>query len=179
MGKDILVIGGSGMLKKACLEYTQEGNRVFVIARKKSKKLALLKREFMRFSAYLFAMESDYNDSPTFRETLVSIPFSLHLVISWIHSSSVLSHLQIIQTLRPQHYFQLLGSSDLGYLKRTLKESFCYPTTQTYQIVLGHIKEKTEQRWLTHDEISCGITNAVKKRSSLSIIGSIDPIPKP
>ncbi len=179
MSKDVLVIGGAGMLRKACLEYAQQRNRVFVIARRKSKKLALLKRESMSFSACIFAMESDYNDYSAFLETLVSIPPSLHLVISWIHSSSALSHLQIIQTLRPQHYFRLLGSSDLEHLKRSLRESFCCPLTQTYQIVLGHIKEKTEQRWLTHDEISYGVINAVKKRSSLSIIGSIDQIPKP
>ncbi|WP_096435024.1 hypothetical protein [Alteribacter populi] len=66
-------------------------------------------------------------------------------------------------------FFHVLGSrSDLTTVKKQLQ----LENLQAYfQIQLGFIKGVKGDRWLTHEEISSGVINAIQERSDPFTIG--------
>lgn len=176
--KHALVIGGTGMLSEVSLWLSKNGYHVSVIGRNPEKMQRLLEQN----SAQLSPVFVDYTNTKELADHLVQIQQkngALHLVVAWIHSNGI----QVIPCLidrlpasRPWTLFHVNGSSsNLDEIKSKL----ILPKHIHYaQILLGFKVENEVSRWLTHQEISGGIIEAIQEKSSKKIIGTISPLEK-
>lgn len=101
---------------------------------------------------------------------------SIDLVVAWIHSYakealSIIAN-EVSNTVDKWELFHILGSgSNLKDVKRKVAtpENCSY-----YQIQLGFIIENDHSRWLTHQEISNGVIEAIQKKKKIHIVGQLD-----
>ncbi|XID94895.1 short-chain dehydrogenase [Paenibacillaceae bacterium WGS1546] len=147
-----LVVGGSGMLAQTSLWLAEHGYTVSVIGRNPQKlgKLADKNQNILPISV-------DYNHQELLcnrlqKSILSSGPFDV--IVAWIHSNEK----QIIHTI----------SSENNQHARNRWSLF-------HQIQLGFMIEHNRSRWLTHDEISTGVINAIKLKMKQSVVGTLTP----
>ncbi len=102
----------------------------------------------------------------------------IDLVIAWIHSyagrtlESIVSEVSPCRN-RPWKLFHILGSSaNLSGIQENLNlpNSALY-----YQIQLGFIIENGHSRWLTNEEISQGVIDAIRQNRLITIVGTLQP----
>lgn len=82
--KHYLVIGGTGMLQSAVLDWNQEGHKVTVVARTEDKLRRLSK--YAAHPELLGTVQADYHQLESFQKQLENIP-KPDIIVSWIHRS--------------------------------------------------------------------------------------------
>lgn len=180
----VLVVGGTGMLREVVLHLAAEGNRVSVIARRTTG-LRGLELEASRLSGSVNPISLDYRNSAKLREELAkgdSLYGPASLAICWIHSEAVEAPFVVAGVISrgPSccRFFEILGSaaSQLARLGRDRSSEFRhFPNLLYRQIILGFVIEPGGSRWLSHEEISEGVLNAVRSDRELSIVGIVEP----
>jgi len=173
----ILIIGGTGMLRKVSLHFLHKGDSVSVVARPNSGKLQNLIVEAKKFKGLLHPIGVDYANKKLFKEKIVQDirrNGQLDIVVAWVHESGERAH-RILKDLfeekRMVSYFHILGSSDVGPIKELHKYTL-FPNTQHIEykkIILGHVRD----RWLTNDEISSGVIKAMKLNKKMYVVGEL------
>jgi NADP-dependent 3-hydroxy acid dehydrogenase YdfG len=168
----VLVIGGSGMLAEAVEWLISEGNHVSVVGRTEQKMEKLLKYESVT-PVYV-----DYHDNALLEEAVQSAAKQdeIDMVIAWIHSSAE-GALHKVMAVVAEHtkkvqIFHVLGSS--AHPEAVKNKMMVPQNCEYYQIQLGSVMEKGQHRWLTHEEISNGIIEAVKSQEKMFIVGKND-----
>ncbi|SDD33832.1 hypothetical protein SAMN05421663_10995 [Terribacillus halophilus] len=169
-----LVIGGTGMLQAAVLNWIEEGHEVTVVARTKESLLRLSKRAEQ--PDRLHTIQADYLQLPSFQNQLkhLSAP---DIIISWIHSSgndAVQAMCDLYGTLqKPISFFHIKGSSAQdprhNYIPK-FAENIDY-----HEVILGFRITEGFSRWLTNQEIADGISQAVKHPQPRCIVGTVWP----
>lgn len=169
-----LVIGGTGMLAKATLWLSRNGYHVAVIGRSEQKMQPLLDQN----PGQLTPVFVDYTNTKEFAAELVRLqhqygPFQL--IVAWIHASGdeVIPCLTgLIPASTPCKLVHIIGSSsNLNHVS-----NHDIPSHISYhQVQLGFKTEKGMSRWLTHEEISTGVINALQGNKSYQVIGTISP----
>lgn len=169
-----LVIGGTGMLAKATLWLSRNGYHVAVIGRSEQKIQPLLDQN----PGQLTPVFVDYTNTKEFAAELVHLqhqygPFQL--IVAWIHASGdeVIPCLTgLIPASTPCKLVHIIGSSsNLNHVS-----NLDIPSQISYhQVQLGFKTEKGMSRWLTHEEISTGVINALRGNKSYQVIGTISP----
>ncbi|RKQ32732.1 SDR family NAD(P)-dependent oxidoreductase [Oceanobacillus halophilus] len=175
--KHVLVIGGTGMLSDVCLWLVNQNYQVSVIGRNPEKMQRLVNSTTV--SSQLTPVLVDYTNYEALKQNLLQIqeqngPFDM--VVAWIHGTD----LSIWQTLfhsipmsKNSILYHVNGSrTNLEKVKRKLN----VPKNISYhQIKLGFIVENAQSRWLTHEEISNGIIQAIEGNNHKKIIGVLEP----
>lgn len=174
-----LVIGGTGMLSAASLWLADHSDKVSIIARNQTKMERVLnKTEAASSITPLFV---NYKDSAGLKERIKAAILQngpIDLVIAWIHSDAhhaldIICH-EVAQENPAWKLYHILGSSSsLNQIKDAAVKK--YPGCQYRQIQLGFILEKEDSRWLTHQEISDGVIDAVVHNQEIKIIGTLEP----
>ncbi|WP_245805815.1 short-chain dehydrogenase [Bacillus alkalicellulosilyticus] len=173
-----LVIGGTGMLSNVSLWLVSEGYNVSVIGRtpKRMERLISASQDTSKITPLLV----DYRYEAELKEKLgltIQKNGPVDLVIAWIHSGEkkvidVLSKLHASDDLTWKLFHVLGSSSNVEQIKNTVK----VPNNCLYkQIQLGFIIEDTHSRWLTHDEISAGVIEAISNDNCVTIVGTLFP----
>ncbi|PAE16191.1 hypothetical protein CHH91_11225 [Virgibacillus sp. 7505] len=172
--KHYLVIGGTGMLQAAVLDWNQEGHMVTVIARteKKLRRLA----ECAAHSERLRTIQADYHQLESFQKKLEDVP-PPDIIVSWIHHSGNSAIQALCNTYgnasKRIELFHIKGSSAQDPLQNYVPH---YPDTiDYYEVILGFQLTGSTSRWLTNEEIVKGVGKAVKQRHSRYIVGTIEP----
>ncbi|GAA0497750.1 short-chain dehydrogenase [Salinibacillus aidingensis] len=175
--KHALVVGGTGMLSNLSVWLLKNGYHVSVIARDNRKMENLIKRAGKRNITPVLV---DYRKDKELRYKLkevIQTNGEIDFVVAWIHSNAE-NALEIIaeevtKTVNQWDLFHVLGSSaDLENLKKsvTIHGNCIYHTVQ-----LGFILENNHSRWLTNNEISEGVIEAIKNDKSNHVVGAIEP----
>lgn len=178
-----LIIGGSGMLRKVSIHLAKQGFCVSVIGRNMDK-LQKLELEAINFTGSIIPICVDYTDNNKLRDSIKKIindngPISI--IIAWIHTPASEAIETVINEIDVKDnkcfFFHVLGSSDTDKLVSEIKMfSDKYQKSENiyyHQIVLGQIKKEASSRWLTNDEISLGVINAISKKKKIYLVGEI------
>nr|WP_281347077.1 short-chain dehydrogenase [Virgibacillus doumboii] len=176
--KYALVIGGSGMLKKVCHWLNENGFIVYVIGRNQDK-LQKVKYDSM-YAENLHGVSTDYQDNEHFTDVIGDILETNgipQIVVSWIHSTAP-EALPLIKDMIMERnlnsvwrLFHVQGSSRFFE-----KENTPVPDNCLYRrVYLGFILENNHSRWLTHDEISDGVIQAIASDNEETVVGTLEP----
>jgi hypothetical protein len=175
-----LVIGGTGMLRRATVEIAERSRRLTAVARTAAS-LAIL-------SSLLSARQgdryetSDWNQPNQFvrdLQRLVNEVGPPTLVLAWLHDMNLGPRVAAaVSTPKTRcDFFQVIGSSGAspyGGAMAVRNQMETESHVKYFQVVLGFMQESGSSRWLTNDEISDGVLEAVRKRKAQHIIGTLD-----
>lgn len=176
--KHALVVGGTGMLSEVTLWLISQGYHVSIIARNAERMDKLVKRAGTKH--HVTPLLVDYTDGKKLQEKLkntISKNGEIDLVVAWIHSYATEALSIIIDEVSHQMHqwqlFHILGSR--SNVER-IRENLAIPNFCTYyQVQLGFIIDNGHSRWLTNEEISSGIIEAIKRKEKVVTIGQVEP----
>lgn len=177
-----LVVGGTGMLRSVSLALVQQGYEVSVIARNKDQ-LAELQREAIEGQIHPLALDYRYTSLLiTSIEEAIDLLGPIELAVVWIHSAAPDAPLTIARLCgkpeNPCQYFDILGSTSVNPSRAELsqrKQFAALPNIQYHEIILGFMRELRGSRWLTDQEISQGVLQAIAQEQSQFIVGTVEP----
>lgn len=167
-----LVIGGTGMLAGATKWLAEKGHHVSVVSRGRQSPPELAGR-----GVRLIAV--DYRESQLLRQSVadaISQYGPIELAIFWIHSDApgafgiiadgISRHAEVAWRL-----IHVRGSA--AHLRPEVPP---VPTNCLYrEVLLGFVAEETESRWLTHEEISGGVIDAIQSDRERTVVGTLEP----
>lgn len=159
-----LVIGGSGMLAGACKELAKQYGVVGVIGRTKSKMQNLLEAED------IVPIYIDYSDTEVLETALTKFT-AKHgrpsLTVSWVHSTSPEAPL-LVARFCTGAFYDVAGTSDKQKAMTDQNKIAIEKLGLNYhRIILGHMGE----RWLTDEEISDGVLEAIASSKKELVVG--------
>lgn len=173
--KHALVIGGTGMLSGVSIWLSKNGYHVSVIARNPRKMKRLLDQNPSQMTPLLV----DYTNNEELAKQchrIQKMNGPIDLVIAWVHSTgqNVIPCLtECLSRSEPWKLFHVNGSS--SNLEK-IKDKMIVPLHVNYhQILLGFKIENGISRWLTNEEISNGVIEAIVEEKLEQIIGTIEP----
>ena len=166
-----LVVGGSGMLADSCRALLDVSDKVSVLARDE--------RRIRGIAPAIHPVLCDYKDTDAFAVALAALD-PPDLAIAWIHGRLPDARRALAERVKPGgRLVHVLGSahgdpSHPERLAEMAKAAEGLPIT--YQAaVLGFVVEGSRSRWLSNDEISRGVFEAVQSGAPLRIIGTVEP----
>ena len=180
MAGHALVVGGTGMLAGAVRGLVARGWRVSVLARRAG---AFALRE-----PGVCGLDCNYNDTDALVATLNRArdgEGAIDLAVGWFHT---LGPAPMLATRTgglgaPGRFFHVLGSAmadpdrpdRLAAAAKAARAAEIAPICAYRQVVLGFVLEGQGARWLTNDEISAGVLQAIDDDAPLSTIGVTRP----
>ncbi|MFS0562128.1 hypothetical protein AB1K91_15430 [Terribacillus sp. 179-K 1B1 HS] len=170
----LLVIGGTGMLQAAVLNWNEEGHEVTMIARTKESLLRVVKRAVHPDCIHM--IQTDYHQLDSFQNQLENLS-APDIIVSWIHSSgkeAIQAMCDLYGTLqKPISFFHIKGSKAHdprhNYIPK-FAENIDY-----HEVILGFRITEDISRWLTNQEIADGVIQAVKHPQPRCIVGTVWP----
>jgi len=177
----MLIIGGTGMLKEASEYFIKKENQVTLVARN-SQKLEAFKNKFPDKKVSTIAI--DYTNTENFIQQIKTHFEHTSIckkVVCWMHSSGNNALHELINLMNSYstskiaiQFYHILGSAS-----RSPKENQWgakqFSHLQYHIIILGFKRAGNYSRWLTHNEISEGVIQAVEYNSKQYIVGQIEP----
>ena len=176
----LLVIGGTGMLSQAVLYFASQYSTISVIARHQGG-LNRLKAQAGENSEIFNLLAVDYrNYGKLVKKVSESVQEfgDVNTIISWIHSTAPDALQTVCRDLDSNsgkiNLFEIV-SSERGkipnYHVQQAKGFSLFQSIKYHSILLGAVKDGSSLRWLTHDEISDGVIDAVENLKVNTIIG--------
>ncbi|RAZ81403.1 short-chain dehydrogenase [Planococcus halotolerans] len=173
--KHALVIGGTGMLAQASVWLSQNGYCVSVIGRNPEKMQQLIEKN----PEGIIPVPVDYKDTEKLAEQLSHIQQKngpIHLVLAWVHSDGPDVIPCLIDSLPRNSEWKLIHVNGSSSNLEEIKARVPVPANVHYhQIQLGFKLENDTSRWLTHDEISAGVIEAMREEKSQYVVGTLSP----
>ena len=164
----VLVVGGTGMLSGLVEALAGDGGRLSLLSR--------------RASQHPGGFDCDYHDEAGFRAALEAAVLRhgpIDLAVAWFHTLKIAAPRVLAQQVRGR-MFQVLGSAtaDPAHPHRLASAAAVADglvDCRLRQVVLGFQVVGDGSRWLTNDEISAGVLEAVRSDRPLSVIGQVEP----
>jgi len=175
LDKNLLVIGGTGMLKMAANHLIKDHSYSDVLGRNKNRLTAFQEQDTVS------TFQIDYSNTTEFLaliENRIQSMGGYDTVLCWMHDSGKESLKALLKLLAEQqkgcNYYHILGSA--GWQRPDEKGSPIEAENLHYNVILlGYIRENGYSRWLTNDEISVGTIKAYDNAASYHVIGQIEP----
>ncbi|MBY0121658.1 short-chain dehydrogenase [Bacillus sp. S/N-304-OC-R1] len=176
--KHALIVGGTGMLSNVSLWLLDNGYHISVIARNPIRMKNLIEKTGSERK--ITPILVDYTNVSELQAKIkdtIKQNGNIDIVVAWIHSSGDDALPIIVEEVSKDKnewkLFHVLGSS--SNLEK-IKKKASAPNNCTYhQVQLGFVIEGVNSRWLTNQEISNGIIEAIKKRKQVFTVGVIEP----
>lgn len=177
----MLIVGGTGMLKEASEYFIKRENQVTLVARNSQKletfkskfpdkKVNTLAIDYTNTESFIQQIKAHFQDSPICKK-----------VVCWIHGSGNNALNKLINLMNsystsktPIQFYHILGSASRNPT-RNQWETNQLTHIQYHTIILGFKRQDNYSRWLTHNEISEGVIQAVESEHKQYIIGQIEP----
>lgn len=176
--KHALVIGGTGMLSNVSLWLLEKGYHVSIIARNPKRMEKLIEKT--KFTKFVTPILVDYTDNKKLQEKVIDTIHQnghIDVVVAWIHSSGEGALPMIAEEVSKREsewnlYHVLGSSSNIEAIKRNAS----MPRNCLYrQVQLGFVIEEAYSRWLTNEEISNGVIDAIQTEAQTITVGVIEP----
>ncbi|SIS62765.1 Rossmann-fold NAD(P)-binding domain-containing protein [Salimicrobium flavidum] len=173
---NVLIFGGTGMLAEAT-EWIATHSTTAVIYGRDTRKLERLANTHGVVPETL-----DYNNINEVKEQVTHAYEkygSIDMVVAWIHSTSPHAISEIKDTIRklqPDHQWTLIvvkGSSKVSDI--TGREQQGPDNCSVKEVRLGFILSESGWRWLTHEEISGGVIQAITGNDEEITVGRLEP----
>lgn len=124
------------------------------------------------FSDKIVGIQADYLDKTGFQEVIESFVETYgkpELIVSWVHSTSASTPLLLAQYCTGDFY-DINGSSarEPSHMSRGREPLITKLGVKYHRVILGQI----DDRWLTNDEISGGVREALKAAQPEYIVGT-------
>jgi hypothetical protein len=165
-----LVVGGSGMLAGLCRRLAAEAWQVTVVGRDGAK-LARATAGDPR----LTPLSVDYEDLTALAaalEAAVAARGPIVLAVCWIRSWAPQSLLAAAHTVAAGgRLFHVVGSQASGASAAAAGRLECRPDLRYRRVELGAVRTGAHERWLTHEEISDGVHEAIRSDRPYHLIG--------
>lgn len=107
---------------------------------------------------------------------------NIELVVSWIHSTAPLAPNIIADKLNfyenSFRFFDILGSAYANPSKNSIEREIALKENENLlyrKVILGFKIEDNSSRWLTNDEISSGVIEAITNGEEEKVIGVVSP----
>jgi hypothetical protein len=164
----ILVVGGTGMLSGLVEALAGDGGRLSLLSRHASR--------FVRDG--VVGHDVDYHDEAAFVAALDAAG-SVDLAVAWFHTLKIAAVRRLAERTHGR-LFQVLGSAtgDPSRPDRLLTAAAVadgLPNCALRQVILGFQITAGRSRWLTDDEISGGVLEAVRSDAAFSVVGKVEP----
>lgn len=171
---DVLVIGGTGMLRPAVRELVEHGLRVLVASRRPDRASP---PEAVRGG--FVPVVADWQEPESLVDAVVTAAGGLPVthVVVWVHSpyrTAVMGELDRV-VASDAIVVQVWGSAGEDPRSALVTEQATLPGRRMRDVVLGYVNEARGSRWLTHMEISEGVVHALDRPEALQVVGQIDP----
>ena len=142
-------------------------------------RLSLLSRHA---SQHPGGFDCDYHDEEAFGRALAAAAEHngpVDLAVAWFHTLKIAAPRLLAEQVRGR-MFQVLGSgvADPAHPHRLATAAVVadgLTDCRLRQVVLGFRLVDGRSRWLTNDEISAGVLEAVRSDRPLSLIGQVEP----
>lgn len=164
----VLVVGGTGMLAGLVEALAGDGGRLSLLSRHASQHPA--------------GFDCDYHDAEGFGRALAAASARngpVDLAVAWFHTLKIAAPRMLAEQVRGR-MFQVLGSgtADPAHPHRLAAAAAVadgLADCQLRQVVLGFRVIDERSRWLTNDEISAGVLDAILTDRPTSVIGQVEP----
>jgi len=168
------------MLSGAVRRLAEDGWRVSALSRRAAA-------FSVELNGTISGFDCDYHDPAAFRAALDAAcreAGPMTLGVAWFHTLKIAAPRLLAERIgtpeQPGRLFQVLGSgvadpSRPDRLEMAAAVAANLPACRLRQVVLGFQVEPGGSRWLTHDEISGGVLNAIAEDLEFSVIGRTNP----
>lgn len=178
--RNVLVIGGTGMLAPVSLWLLDQGYRVSVIGRNPNR-LERLKAKSSQSD--LTPISVDYRNIGELEKRIaLSIQKNglFDLIVAWVRTDAEKALETTIQlNTATGHKWELLHILGSGRNLSETKNKLPIPDDCIYrQVQLGFKIEGNHSRWLTNKEISSGVLEGILNSDSVNIVGMVEPSEK-
>ena len=102
------------------------------------------------------------------------------LVVVWIHNDELAIRVADLVATQPAcRLFHVVGSAgaDPSLMAATLRQRQPPSTAIYHQVILGRVRASEGTRWLTNEEISAGVLDAIARAEPEYIVGTMQPWP--
>jgi short chain dehydrogenase len=177
MKKHALVIGGTGMLKRVIETLCKEGFHVSVMGRSPEHFKRMMK-EISAPQGMISFIQADYYKSDRFKEGIkqaVRDRGMFDLAATWMRSDASDSFQWLLQYIAKDDKLTELYEIKGSHASREPFEGCDSANLKWVRIILGFRFEGGRARWLTHEEISDGVLEAIRQKASLYTAGVTEP----
>jgi hypothetical protein len=177
-----MVVGGTGMLRAASVELAARSKRLTSVARTQ-RSLSDLNAALVDTACEHHMLSLDWDEADHF---LAEIKRHLaeteppELVVAWLHDDELALRLaiELARIGSPIAFVHVIGSTgrdpkavaDTILLRGDLRDT----AIRYHQVVLGAHRSTLGKRWLTHEEISAGVLEAIEEPRPRLIVGSVE-----
>ena len=175
-GYQLLTIGATGMLAKAVVALAENAAEVISVARTKESLFKLeadIVAEHGSRSPKLSSIPFDYQKQEELRRKIGELINNRDLLaLVWMHgeteSNGVINLAQMLAEIGSSctQLWHVVGSGTARHVRTGVVEGAFpdfdgIPRLDYRRIILGSVKEGAGRRWLTHDEISSAVLEAI------------------
>lgn len=171
---DVLVIGGTGMLRSAVYELVDRDLKVVVASRRpdRAARPATGRGEFVPVVAA-------WQEPQALVDAIVVATGGrlVTCVVVWVHFPYRAEMMrELARVVAPDAIVvQVWGSASQDPRDVRATEQVTLPGRRMCDVLLGYVSEAGVARWLTHTEISDGVLQALDRTEALQVVGQIDP----
>lgn len=156
----VLCVGTTGMLAPLTRALLKQGARVHAIARTQHSLDGLAQGLSEPQTHRLVTTACDYRDAEGFAQALDAIQGPITHCVCWVHTPAEVPMRTVVGRFPDTDILRVLGSTTEA------------PSNMPYRIVrLGAMAQGGARRWLTHDEISRGVYDALVSERANSHVG--------
>ncbi len=181
MYQHTLIIGGTGMLRAASVELAARSRMMTSVART-GRSLGALNSSLPASSGTHHVLALDWNEPDEFLHAVqahlarTELP---DLVVAWIHDDELAIRLaaSLAESEPRCHFFHVVGSAAADPSRIAASLSGRVPSSNVvyHQVILGYVHANEGTRWLTNEEISAGVLDAIARVKPEHIVGTIQP----
>lgn len=176
-----LVVGGTGMLRAASVVLATRSKRLTSVARTQ-RSLSSLNAELAGTDCIHHMLALDWNAPDHFLAQIqrhVEATEPPELVVAWIHDDHLALRLAVSLAGMGHflQFFHVIGSAGTNpkHIADALLQGLgLHPNLRYHQVVLGAHRSGGQMRWLTHQEISAGVLQAIEAGQAQWIVGELE-----
>lgn len=169
------------MLRAASVELASR-SRVMTSVARTTRSLTAVHSLLSASSATHYMLALDWTKHDEFLDLLrqhLALTEHPDLVVAWIHDDELA--LRFAAGLSPAEpscrFFHVVGSatSDPSLIAARFRKQLLRPNVAYHQVILGYEVANGEARWLTDEEISAGVVDAITRADPEFVVGTIQP----
>tara|TARA_R110002111_G_scaffold109318_1_gene168160 strand:+ start:262 stop:810 length:549 start_codon:yes stop_codon:yes gene_type:complete len=177
MYRSAVVIGATGMMSGVA-EYLVQRAHCLSFTARTSQSLNSLSQRLSPFGS-ASGIKVDWNKRAEFLSGLSKLCENGEcpdIVVAWLHDDTLGPEIaSVLARGQKMAFFQVRGSSAARPMTENSLEIPCIKGLSYHEVILGFQIEANRSRWLSHDEITAGVVEAIEHSVEASVVGVVAP----